>query len=42
MLLVYSGPATEGNGVCVACLSAHNFLFCGYKEDCVEMDKEHQ
>jgi hypothetical protein len=25
--LVYHGPATEGNGACMTCLSAQNFFF---------------
>jgi hypothetical protein len=36
------GPATEGNGACVACFSAQNFLVCGHKEDCATVDHVHQ
>jgi hypothetical protein len=35
------GPASEGNGACVACLWAQKFFLWGQKEDCAAMDKVH-
>jgi len=35
------GPASEGNGACMACLSAQKFFYEGKKKICAVMDKVH-